>query len=181
MLTGLIISIVIFIFLLLFAVYKRDMVVKMFSLRVDDQANLFQEQLEQTADKVITRLEEQITHLELLLEEADRKITLLDNKIQVADESANRVVQSVVLGKEDIHQLIESEIIRPKETNNFHTSPEADVEVNNNSSSNSEVFSHDKRRLIIAMADQGYSATEIAKATGLGKGEIMLLLQLNKR
>lgn len=180
MLTGLIISIVIFIFLLLFAVYKRDMVAKMFSLRVDDQANLFQEQLEQTADKVITRLEEQITHLELLLEEADRKITLLDNKIQVADESANRVVQSVVPGKEDIHQPVESEIIRPKETNTFRTSPEADVEVNN-SSSNSEVFSHDKRRLIIAMADQGYSVTEIAKATSLGKGEIMLLLQLNKR
>jgi len=44
-----------------------------------------------------------------------------------------------------------------------------------------ELFSHDKKQLIMAMADQGYSVTEIAKATGLGKGEIMLLLQLNKR
>lgn len=39
----------------------------------------------------------------------------------------------------------------------------------------------DKRRLVLAMAEQGYNITEIAKVTGKGKGEIMLLLQLNKR
>jgi hypothetical protein len=30
------------------------------------------------------------------------------------------------------------------------------------------------------MSAQGYNVTDIAKATGLGKGEVLLLLQLNK-
>ena len=40
---------------------------------------------------------------------------------------------------------------------------------------------NDKRRIIITMADQGYNVTEIAKTTGMGKGEIMLFLQLNRK
>jgi DNA-directed RNA polymerase specialized sigma24 family protein len=44
-----------------------------------------------------------------------------------------------------------------------------------------EAVSADRRKQVLAMAEQGYSVTEIAKATGSGKGEIMLLLQLNKK
>lgn len=44
-----------------------------------------------------------------------------------------------------------------------------------------ELARNDKRNSIIAMADDGYDITEIAQATGISKGEIMLLLQLNKR
>ncbi|MGL5514946.1 MAG: hypothetical protein ACRDBM_17165, partial [Sporomusa sp.] len=39
----------------------------------------------------------------------------------------------------------------------------------------------EKHRLIIAMAEQGCGVTEMAKLTGVGKGEIILLLQLNKK
>lgn len=177
MLTGLIIMVVLILFLVVFAVYKRDMVIKMFSLRVDDQANLFQEQLEQTADKVISRLEEQITHLELLLEEADNKIALLDDRIQAADESVHRAGQLTVVDRE---MSREDGVYQEKDTGYYELS-NADVAADNMVSPKIELFSHDKKQLIMAMADQGYSVTEIAKATGLGKGEIMLLLQLNKR
>jgi len=176
MLTGLIIVVVIILSLVIFAVYKRDMVTKMFSLRVDDQANLFQEQLEYTADKVVARLEEQITHLELLLEEADHKIALLENKIRVADEAANRAIQLSA----GLEKSWES---RPQQEQDKDTEerPGQEPEAGDTISPKPEMINYDKKRLILAMAAQGYSVTEIAKAAGLGKGEIMLLLQLNKR
>lgn len=176
MLTGLIIVVVIFLSLVVFAVYKRDMVTKMFSLHVDDQASLFQEQLEHTADKVIARLEEQITHLEVLLEEADNKIALLENKIQAADEAVNRVIH-LPPSQEKSWEC------GPKQEQGQNTDelPCLDLETNDTIPPKPETINYDKKRLIMAMADQGYSVTEIAKATGLGKGEIMLLLQLNKR
>lgn len=177
MLTGLIIMVVLILFFIVFAVYKRDMVTKMFSLRVDDQANLFQEQLEQTADRVISRLEEQITHLELLLEEADNKIALLNDRIQAADESVNRAGQFAVL---DLEAGRGHALVREKDVS-YHEFSDADAAADTTGSPKTELFSHDKKQLIMAMVDQGYSVTEIAKATGLGKGEIMLLLQLNKR
>jgi len=177
MLTGLIIMVVLILFLVVFAVYKRDMVTKMFSLRVDDQANLFQEQLEQTADKVISRLEEQITHLELLLEEADNKIVLLNDRIQAADESLKRAGQFAVV---DLEAGRGDGLVQEKDVSYYEVS-DADAAADTTVSPKTELFSHDKKQLIMAMADQGYSVTEIAKATGLGKGEIMLLLQLNKR
>lgn len=177
MLTGLIIMVVLILFLVVFAVYKRDMVIKMFSLRVDDQANLFQEQLEQTADKVISRLEEQITHLELLLEEADNKISLLNDRIQAVDESVNRAGQLAVVDSE----AGRGDGLYQEKDVSYCDFSDVDVAVDNMVPPKTELFSHDKKQLIMAMADQGYSVTEIAKATGLGKGEIMLLLQLNKR
>lgn len=44
-----------------------------------------------------------------------------------------------------------------------------------------QLTNHHKHSLILTMAEQGYSPVEIAKATGAGKGEILLLLQLNKK
>lgn len=38
----------------------------------------------------------------------------------------------------------------------------------------------EQRPVILTMAEQGYTLTEIAKATGLGKGEITLFLELHK-
>lgn len=69
MLSSIIILIVVVVILIIF--YKRDMLLKMFSLNVTSSTNQFQQQLEQTADIVIKRLEEQIIHLEYLLEEAN--------------------------------------------------------------------------------------------------------------
>ena len=39
----------------------------------------------------------------------------------------------------------------------------------------------DKRTMILDMAEQGWSVTDIAQKMGIGKGEVMLLLKLRKK
>jgi DNA-directed RNA polymerase specialized sigma24 family protein len=39
----------------------------------------------------------------------------------------------------------------------------------------------DKRAVILDLAEQGFSVTDIAQKMGVGKGEVMLLLKLRKK
>lgn len=177
MLTGMIVFIVVILFFVFFVVYKRDMVMKMFSLNAAAPAGEFQQELEKTVDVAIGRLEQQIAHLELLLDEADAKIEQLDTKLQAAE----RLLASA--------PAIAAEPVPPPQPRTFDVrlAPEAPPPVsappppNPEETPTRETPNADRRRLIITMAEQGYSVTEIAKATGTGKGEIMLLLQLNKK
>jgi len=162
---------VLFILVICFIFYKRDMLIQMFPMAMTSPASRLQEQLEQTADIVIMRLEEQITHLEKLLEEANEKITSLDNKIQAANKILNKENNNI---KDSLNPFISSEpttkigVIE----NEIKTTSVANYK---------EMGRNDKRSSIIEMANLGYDVTEIAKNTGISKGEIMLLLQLNKK
>jgi len=160
-----------FILVIFIIYYKRDLLIQMFSIDVTSPANRFQEQLEQTADIVIRRLEEQITRLEYLLEEANEKISSLDNKIAIATKILNKENDQI---KESLNPLLSSETT----TNiGIATNEIATIGIDHYK----DMGRNDKRSSIIEMADLGYDITEIAKATGISKGEIMLLLQLNKR
>ena len=161
-----IIAIVLLLFIVLFAIYKRDMITKMFSLNVDASRVQFQQELEQTADAIIKRLEDQNAHLEYLLQEADVKLDLLDQRIQVAEELTKQMISFTPASTEGTASTIDIQV-KPDIDEIATIIP-------------LEPPHSDKRSLIIAMADQGYNVTEIAKATSLGKGEIMLLLQLHK-
>jgi len=163
--------------------YKRDMLIKMFSIDVTSSANRFQEQLEQTADVVIKRLEEQIIHLEYLLEEANEKITSLDNRIHIANlliekEKMNSNSDAIDLAMPDI-------MIEENKFGNSNGIPNIEKGMSETSSlSNTnykDIVRSDKKSYVVEMADLGYDITEIAKTTGISKGEIMLLLQLNKK
>lgn len=147
MLTGVIISILAVLLIIFFLVYKKQMINKMFALNVSSPADDFTQQLEQTADLIINRLENEVVQLELLLEEAETKIGMLNRQI----EHANRIIEQLGELQTDSRSV------------------------------DKEPVNIEKHRLIIAMAEQGYSVTEMAKLTGVGKGEIMLLLQLNKK
>jgi len=160
-----------FMLLVVFIFYKRDMIKKFFSIDITSPTNQFQAQLEQIADTVIKRLEEQITHLEYLLEEANEKIVNLDNKIQIANEILNKENNNQ---QESLHTLIRSTVTP-------NTGLVANETTVMNSGKYKEMGRTNKRSSIIEMADLGYDITEIAKATGISKGEIMLLLQLNKK
>lgn len=184
MFSTIVILIVAFLFLVFFIFYKRDMLLKMFSRDVTSSTRQFQEQLEQTADIVIKRLEEQITHLEYLLEEANEKVISLDNKIQVVNKILNK--ENTI--SESLHT---SELTLPNLTIEEHKTISS-TSINNIAISTNEIVQlstenykdmarNDKRSSILAMADLGYDINEIAKATGISKGEIMLLLQLNKK
>lgn len=173
--SNIIIAALFFIGMAAFAFYKREMLVRMFSIDVTSSANQFQQQLEQTADIVIKRLEEQIIHLEYLLEEANVKITSLDLKIQAANE---------ILGKESNTNAVtldavieEPKIASSNLIKNIAVNETANLSIDNDK----ETARYDKRNIIIEMADLGYDITEIAKATAISQGEITLLLQLNKK
>jgi len=162
---------VLFLLVICFIFYKRDMLMQMFPMAMTSPANRLQEQLEQTADIVIMRLEEQITHLEKLLAEANEKIISLDNKIQAANKILNKENNNI---KGPLNPLISSE----------STTKMAVIENEMKATSIAnykEMGRNDKRSSIIEMANLGYDVTEIAKNTGISKGEIMLLLQLNKK
>lgn len=197
MLNGMIIFIVIILFFAFFIIHKRDMLIKMFSLNASMPAGEFQAQLEKTADAAIKRLETQIAHLELLLEEADAKINQLDEKLKaihalpVTRDSLAVQPQESVVGNVSISpvtpmtstpitsvdfrlpaEIPEPVIALPEPAPTNDHPPQKEMP---------EGPTLEKRRLILNMAEEGYSVIEIAKTTGMGKGEIMLVLQLNKK
>ena len=157
--------------LICFIFYKRDMLSKICSTDVISQTVRFQEQLEQTADNIIKRLEEQINQLEYLLEEANGKINSLDNKIQIAIKILNKE-------NNNVNKYLNQPIIEDITTNIAIVTNEIATKSIDNSK---DMGRNDKRSSIIDMADLGYDITEIAKTTGISKGEIMLLIQLNKK
>lgn len=167
MLLGSLIVGIIFILILVF--YKRDFFIKNFSFNTISPSRRFQEELEQTGDLVIKRLEEQIVHLEYLLEEANEKMTLLDQKIQTANKILNKEYN------ENRSMKIETNLTAVNHSENVKK-PFTDLNID----LYRDMPRKDKRSLIVEMTDLGYDITEIAKATGISKGEIMLLLQLNK-
>ncbi|WP_371369028.1 hypothetical protein SRRS_23700 [Sporomusa rhizae] len=191
MLTGVIILLLTVMVLAFLFIYKKEMIIKMFTLNASTSANEFNQQLELTADSIIRRLEAEAAQLELLLEEAEEKIGMLSQQV----EHANKIIEQLTDLPKEKNKLEKSnsqdtnEIIEIDDAENPVSSLRMEVAAVNDEVA--DKFDEDdlvdrepnleKHRLIIGMYDQGYSVTDIAKATGMGKGEVMLLLQLNKK
>ncbi|MDD4601743.1 hypothetical protein SDC9_06243 [bioreactor metagenome] len=178
MLSSIIVSLVAFIVLIFFVLYKRNFLSRIINNTSYTTTNEFKLQLEQTADAVIVQLEARIGHLETLLEEADYKIIELERRLKsvdaivmASDQKGKIVEQYAVLNEVNTEQNLadKQRMIDAEDYNDKAVSIRTITEED------------DKRQLVLAMAEQGYNITEIAKATGKGKGEIMLFLQLNKR
>ncbi len=183
MFSSIVVVIIVFVFLLFFMFYKRDMLIKMFSIDVTSSANRFQQQLEQTADIVIKRLEDQISHLEYLLDEANEKILSLDEKIQLANkmlakENSNSLLSATNLVMPDITIEKNGKVNSTDIPENIISANEP-VSLSNNKPI--YIMHADIKTSIVEMAALGYDVNEIAKTTGVSKGEIILLLQLNKK
>ncbi|MDT8901322.1 DUF6115 domain-containing protein [Anaeroselena agilis] len=171
MLTGTMVFVVIILFFVFFIVYKRGMIARMFTLNAASSAGEFQQELERTADAAIRRLETQIGHLEYLLDEADARIAELDKRLAAsrpADEPASPAASPAQEPAASVDVRLAAEP-PPSQAAPIEEQPAR------------ETPGADRRKLILSMAEQGYSVTEIAKMTGAGKGEIILLLQLNKK
>ncbi len=177
MLTGMIVFVVIILFFVFFAVYKRDMIVRMFTLNAATPAGEFQQELERTADAAIRRLETQIAHLEYLLDEADARIAELDSRLTASRPAPEVVAPAVSASPAMPEQPPAASVDVRLAPEQPPATPAAFAE----ETPGREASGAERRRLILTMAEQGYSVTEIAKTTGAGKGEIMLLLQLNKK
>lgn len=191
MLASIIFTITVLLFFVFFIVSKREMLLRIFSFNAATPSNELTNQLEQTADTILRRLEDQIAHLEYLLEEADIKIDTLNKKIQ----QCNITTESDDILPETARQKPENNTLQALQqqlpilsTQTFTDKDEIESvfagdfsEQSKTENQVNDIVASDKHRLILAMADEGYNVLEIAKATGMGKGEIMLLLQLNKK
>lgn len=187
MITGISIVLIV-ILIIIFLISKREAVQRLFANRISSSTRELQNELENTADSVIKKMEDHISQLEYLISEADEKILSLDKKLK----SANQLIR-------DLHDLDNPTLIDFKKTENlanirdkerdekplsfneYITLDEPANQISDSKAMNRETIGEDKKRLISAMAEQGYNVTEIAKATGMGKGAIMLVLQLHKK
>lgn len=161
--------IVLFLFFIFFAYYKRDMLIRLFTLQASAPSNELHEQLNKTADTIIKRLETEISHLEYLLEEADAKSALLEKQLVTAEHMIKSLNSTEI--KPDFPTKAHL-----NEINTEHISDQGET-----IPASRDSISTEKRSLVVTMAEQGYTITEIAKSTGMGKGEIMLLLHLHKK
>lgn len=157
---------------------------RIFSINTIEPANQFKHQLEQTADEIIGRMESKIAELEYLLELADEKISKIEEQVRISDAAAASSVSrhhehSTLPGKSSPEYNI-SRFTLLEPTSNLEIDQEAE-KLDNLAGIRTNQDDDDKRKLVLAMAEQGYNIIEISKATGKGKGEIMLLLQLHKR
>ncbi len=199
MLTTATVSLLFILVCVLFFYSKQGMLKKIFSNQLSYPANELQDQLELTADIVIQNLESHITHLEDLISAADERIALLDRKLhqttpelpdrrEIGDPTAQQDHQTAsnpttAYGVTQYRQQAISAFTKLDADNNIPKSLQSpDINIMDgkreaNESANQPISQ--QRQVIIAMFQQGYTATEIAKVTGLGKGEISLFFQLH--
>ena len=183
MFTGVIVSLAAVLIIIFLFLYKKEMIIKMFTLNISAPASEFTEQLEQTAEAIIRRLEDEAAELEILLEEAETKIGMLSQQV----EHANDLIKQLTLLAEHRPAIEQSQpaalptaAVEIQQAEDDTAEPPLST-LRSADDADSERVNPEKYGLIMAMTDQGYNVTEIAKATGMGKGEIMLLLQLNKK
>lgn len=176
MLIGSAVLAVIVLFFIFFIFYKRNMLVKLFSLDAANSSEALQEQLNQTADTIVKRLEAEIVRLEFLLDEAENKSSVLERQLITAETFISRF-DSEAFSRQQPHIDVKQDAIIPE----LVETPQQEPEEKSEAASKIDQAVMEKRKLVAAMLEQGYTITEIAKATSMGKGEILLLINLHKK
>lgn len=201
MLTSVSVSLVAILLLLGLAVYKKEMISKLFVLNLSVPTQELTQQLEQTADAIIKRFKEEANQLTVLLEEAETKIGMLSQQV----EHANKIIEQLSVREKVLTAELAKEAVKPissitvqpcyggddseqdteentkEDTEQMQAAAELQAVPIDKDMAAYEALNPEKYRHIIVMAEQGYTTEEIAKATGISRGEILLLLQLNKK
>ncbi len=176
--SGIALFFTVILFFLFFIIYKRNMLSKMFSLNYRSSSEHLQDELQQTADLIIQRLEKRTLELESLLREADEKISVLQQYLAVADKASFASVDNKLLKPDHQNKqktqfsdfARELSLVQKQMNNNIESLP----------TSTSNIEDNDIKTIILAMASDGYSDVDIARATKMGLSEVKLFLQLNK-
>lgn len=172
-----------------FVIYKRQMLMKMFSINIASMADEFRIEMETTADQAVKRLEHQMAQLEYMLEEADVKIHALEDCLRKLEEKYSN--QSAMSDQKIINQppqTLDQKAFSPISQKSQPPTPTPEQAYSQRIQPQPlpqfiprlQDVTHDKRQQVIDMHRQGYNVVQIAKATSMGKGEVMLLLELNK-
>lgn len=185
MIAGISLLVVIIVLSLVF-IYKREMLYRVSLKNLSGSTKELQGELEHTADQVVKRMELQISQLEYLISEADDKIALLDKKLAEADRRAASLTSGRKQIPPDLSENNEKYSYYQSEDSLLSDGGEAkqkacDHIAETPQPAGKEQADGNHKQVILAMAEQGYDVTEIARATGMGRGAIMLLIQLHKK
>ena len=157
-----------------------------------------QEELMLTADSAIDRMDGKMAQIEILLEELDRRGRLISQQIERQQSLQNQIEiqrkqmsdwllqqqQKLDMEFENRRLIIESLAHNPM---TVYTPPAvAQIPVaprprKISTLKKTEDQPLDKRSMILKLAEEGLSDTEIAQKIGIGKGEVTLLLKLRKK
>ena len=101
MYSGAVAAIVLSVSVIIFLIYKRRMLVRLFSLDIANQVDNFEKGIQDTADVAVTKIAGVSDNLEQLLAEANETIEELKIRIKIAEEqlykvSMNEIKQNVV-------------------------------------------------------------------------------------
>ena len=172
-----ILTVMILLAALIIVVYKRQMLANVFSYNAAARTEEFCRQMEATADQAVKRLEDQMTQLEYLLEEADARILKLESQLRQAERTIEQlsagsrqpdILQSAA-ATAVVNEAAQPPVIEPASA------------ISQPDGNRFKPIAQDKREQIMLMHRQGYAIVDIAKATSMGKGEVMLVLDLNKK
>ncbi|MDU4959878.1 MAG: hypothetical protein E6X17_04335 [Sporomusaceae bacterium] len=152
------------------AVYKRQWLLKQFTFNMASETEGFRAQVEATANQAVKRLEEQMAQLEYLLAEADDKIVQLGSQLQQSEQALQNL-RAAAAGNAAMAAGQNSGNLptaaAPVETPPLRTEPVGPV-------------AQEKRQQIMRLYQEGKSIVDIARATSMGTGEVMLILELHK-
>lgn len=145
---------------------------------MDDAADRLRLQIEEVADSVISRMENRIDHLEMLIGEADAKIIDLDDKlkeIQRKEEEAALAAAAVaacVKEEEPPARLLDKERAEaPQEVSAPHKLEKKFPA--------KELSPINKR--VLDLFEDGCPLDDIARKTGMGKGAILMIKEMYKK
>ena len=157
---------------------------------VFDGSEQLREQLEVTGDQIIRRVEAEVDALETLLAKADAKILLLDEKLlkleQMQADAMPVAARPKALGN-TFAPLFDQALERDAfAANPMEDSPEiAEIKTVAAGADVPEKIVEEKiipprTREVFLLIGLGFSADEISKKTGLGKGAIDLIAEMHK-
>jgi len=143
------------------------------------QQQMQQLQLEQQQQQLIVWLQTQRQQLEKEFEMRQQVLAKLQvhpvAEVHVMPPSQRVAVEAPMAPKAVTAPETRPEIVAPPETSRVKTTKSVAKPVI------MQPPPQDKRTVILDMAENGFSVTDIAQKMGIGKGEVMLLLKLRKR
>jgi hypothetical protein len=153
--------------------------------QADERIEILDSKLLKVDQEQILNLESHITHLEDLLEQADERIEILDGKLPKIEKKQldrQEIESSVSMPTKQSAHLPYGITQYNRQNNSWLDTTENSNQITNLPDQEGVGSSMNQQRsVIMAMFKQGYKDKEIAKATGLGQGEIALFLQLHNK
>lgn len=195
-----IISVLALVGLVVFFAFRRLKLMQRLQSNLRIPVAEMQEQIEITASSAVERLDEKIAEIEVLLAELDRRSRLVAQQIELEQQLHGQIQKQQM----QLQKLIQQEVA---DLNQKQIAIQQSIETCQNLSTSTSMTgksdtntqqplaietpisqpssrigkSVNKRAWVLELAEQGVEIADIAKQTGMGKGEVSLILKLKKK